>query len=133
MKMRYATAAFASFVFIFIYSWVFHGIFLDESYKSLSHLYRPEADMGKYFLWLVGGQMTVSIGLVGLLARAAPTADLKDGAILGFFLGLLPVGSQFASYAVMPFPFELVLWWTAGSLIQMTLLGMLIADLVKEH
>ena len=130
--MRYITATIASFIFIFVFGWVFHGILLDDIYKSLPQLYRPQEAMTDFFVWLLLGQLVVAIALVAIIARAAPTTG-KAGALYGLLFGVLTAGSQLISYAVMPFPLELVLWWIAGSLVQMTLLGMLIADLVKPN
>ncbi len=132
MSMRYVTATIASFIFIFIFGWAFHGVLLDDIYKSLSQLYRPQDTMQDFFIWLMLGQFMVALALVGIIGRATGSQGLKEGAKYGLLFGLLSAGSQLITYAVMPFPTELVLWWMAGSMLQMTLLGMLIGDLVQE-
>lgn len=132
MQMRYITATIASFIFIFIFGWVFHGVLLDDIYKSLPQLYRPQEAMQEYFIWLLLGQLLVAVALVAIIARGTGSKGIKEGGLYGFMFGVLSAGSQLITYAVMPFPLELVLWWMAGSLVQMTLLGMLIGDLVQD-
>lgn len=132
MSMRYITATIASFIFVFIFGWVFHGVLLEDIYKELSHLYRPQAAMKDFFVWLLLGQFMVALALVGIIGRAAGSQGLREGAKYGLMFGVLTAGSQLITFAVMPFPTELIVWWIAGSMAQMTLLGMLIGDLVQE-
>ncbi len=134
MTIRIFTATVAAFIFIFVFGWAFHGILLKDIYAGLpAGLYRPEAGMQDFILWLLGGQFVVAIALTLLISRAANNQGLKTGAYYGFMIGLLSAGSQMATYALMPIPLELLAWWVAGSLVEMTLIGMLIADLVKQE
>lgn len=133
MSGRVITATVASFIFIFIFGWGFHGVLLKDIYaQTPPGLYRPEGGMQDYFMWLLAGQLVLAIALTALITRASANEGLKTGAIYGFLVGLMSVGSQLITYAVMPVPIELLTWWIPGTLIEMTLLGMLIADLVKQ-
>ncbi len=133
MNLRMVTAIAASFIFIFIFGWVFHGVLLKDIYAAIEPgLYRPEGGMRDYFLWLLAGQLLLAVALTGLIARGSANEGLRAGATLGFLIGLMSAGSQLITYAVMPIPLELLLWWIPGTLVEMTLIGMLIADLVQE-
>lgn len=133
MPMRYVTAGITSFVFIFIFGWAFHGVLLKDIYAAIPPgLYRTEGGMQDHFLWLLGGQLVVALALTALVVRTCGNGGMKAGGLIGLIIGVMSAGSQLISFAVMPIPLELILWWIPGTLLQMTLLGMLVADLVKE-
>lgn len=122
-----------AFIVIFIFGWVLHGIILADQYAALSHLYRTEDATRAMFGWLLGGQLLIATALVLMLNMYGPMLSTALGACFGFFVGLLSAGSQLVSFAVMPFPAELVAWWVGGTLLEMTILGALLADILKDE
>ena len=133
MNMRVLSAIAVAFIFIFIFGWVFHGILLADHYAALSDIYRPQDEMQQYMAWLLGGQLMVAIALVLLLNLHSDRLNMSLGVKFGLLLGLMSAGSQVISYSVIPFTQALLGWWLIGSLVQMTVLGALLADILKEE
>lgn len=131
--MRLLTALTVAFIVIFLFGWAFHGVLLAEQYAALPALYRSEAETRELFGWLLGGQFLVAVALVLLLQLHQPSLSVALGIRFGFLIGLLSAGSQLAGYAVMPIPLSLLAWWVAGSLLEMTALGALLADILRDE
>lgn len=129
--LRTLTGIAVAFIVIFIFGWILHGIILADQYAALSNLYRSEDETRAMFSWLAGGQLLIATALVLMLNMYGPMLSTPLGACFGFFVGLLSAGSQLVSFAVMPFPAELVAWWVGGTLLEMTILGALLADILK--
>ena len=132
MNMRVLTATAVAFIVIFIFGWILHGILLAEHYAALPDVFRPQTEMRDYFIWLFGGQFLVALALVLLLNMHGDNLTTALGARFGFFMALLSAGSQIISYSSLsPLTMELLLWWIGGSFVQMTLMGALLADILK--
>ena len=58
---RFVLANIAVFVFIFIYEWLFHDVCLGDIDRNTASLWRPEAEMQAHFIWLVLGQLVISV------------------------------------------------------------------------
>lgn len=122
MNTRFIGAIIASFVFIFAYDFVYHGIYLADAYKATASLWRPEADMPAYMKYLTLGQLLVSAGIVWLVFRTE-RGGWAAGAVTGLVLGLIAAGSNFIFFAVQPLPSELVCSWIISGFIQSAAAG----------
>ncbi|MDX1496072.1 MAG: hypothetical protein R3352_00820 [Salinisphaeraceae bacterium] len=129
--LRSLTGIAVAFIVIVLVGWFVHGVILADQYAQLDHLYRAQADA--LFACMLGGQLLIAIALVCLLNMYGPMLSLGLGACFGFFIGLMSAGSQIITYSVMPLPGELISWWVGTSLIQMTILGALLADILKKE
>ena len=134
MNMRVLTATAVAFIVIFIFGWILHGILLVDHYAALPEVFRPQAEMRDYFIWLFGGQLLVALALVSLLNMHSDNLSTALGLRFGFFMALLSIGSQLISYSSLSaLSLELLGWWVIGSLVQMTLMGALLADILKDE
>lgn len=131
--MRVLTGIVVAFIVVFIFGWAFHGVLLADHYAALPDLYRAEETMSDFLPWLLAGQLLIAIALVLLLNLHRDRLTTRLGLQFGLLIGLLSAGSQLVTYGVMPFPLMLVGWWVLGSFVQMTLLGALLADILKDE
>lgn len=111
-----------TFLFIFGYDFVFHGMVMKNLYSSTTELWRTEAEMPNYFGWILVGQALVALAITFLFARFGE--GIKCGVGIGAFIGLALAGSSFISHAVQPIPLTIILAWSLNSLVEGALAGL---------
>ena len=124
-------ASSAVFIFIFFYEWIFHGVVLKETYLQTANLWRPESDMGSYFIWLTLGQILFSIIFSLFFLRGYENAGLAEGIKYGAMMGVFFCAPNLIFYAVQPLPGILVAQWCVGGLIEITLAGAILASVYR--
>jgi hypothetical protein len=88
--------------------------------------------MGSYFGSLLFGQIELSLAFCLIYAFLSDTrASIRRGLIYGLLAGLLLCGPNFITFAVQPFPLDLIVKWTIGRLIQMLLAGLLLGSIYR--
>src|SRR5436309_3344136 len=68
---RLVLSCIAVFIFIFGFSWIFHGMLLKPIYVSTASLWRTDVEMEHYFGWLMLGQFVMAIGFCAIYAQFA--------------------------------------------------------------
>ena len=121
----------AVFGFVFIYEWVFHGVILKETYEQTASLWRPQSDMGSYFVWLTLGQFLFCILFCIIFTKGYENRGLVEGAPYGALMGLIFCAPNLIFYAVQPLPGSLVVAWCVGGMIEITLAGVLLATVYR--
>ena len=129
---KFTIACIAVFVFIFLYSFLFHGFFMKNSYEQTASLWRPEADMKSYMVWLILGQFIFSIGFVALFTKAFKRGGIAEGVVYGLLVAIIFIGHYFIGYAVSPYTLSLLLNWSIGTLIEFILAGIIVAFIYKS-
>ena len=124
---KFTIAAIAVFIFIFIFELLFHGMYLKSTYEQTASLWRPEAEMKDYMVWLTLGQIIFSIGFVALFTKAFKRGGIVEGIVYGLLLAIIFVGSLLIWYAVAPYPTSLLINWIVGTVIEMILAGVIVA------
>ena len=124
---KFTIAAIAVFIFIFIFELLFHGMYLKSTYEKTASLWRPEAEMKDYLVWLTLGQIIFSIGFVALFTKAFKRGGIVEGIVYGLLLAVIFVGSLLIWYAVAPYPTSLLINWIVGTVIEMILAGVIVA------
>ena len=124
---KFTIAAIAVFIFIFIFELLFHGMYLKSTYEKTASLWRPEAEMKDYLVWLTLGQIIFSIGFVALFTKAFKRGGIVEGIVYGLLLAIIFVGSLLIWYAVAPYPTSLLINWIVGTVIEMILAGVIVA------
>ena len=129
---KFAIACIAVFAFIFVFEILFHGIFMQSSYEQTANLWRTEEAMNSNRVWLILGQLIISIGFVALFTKAFKRGGLPEGIIFGLLLAIAYSGHYLISYAVSPYPFNLVISWIIGTVIELILAGIIVAFIYKS-
>jgi ABC-type transport system involved in cytochrome c biogenesis permease subunit len=114
---RYVAASVATFVFIFVFEFLWHGQLLGGLYQATQSLWRPQTEMGTYFPLIPLYQALLALVIVFLFTRHYEGKGIGEGIRFGFYIGIL-LGIVAASmYVFMPIPGILALGWFAGSFI----------------
>lgn len=125
MTTRFWLGFIALAIYIVLYEWLFHGGILGGLYQATASVWRPEADMQDYFLWMLSGQLLFAFIFCLLFICTRCQANIKDGATYGLLIGLLMASGSLAYYAVLPIPLTLLAWWILGGLIEAIIAGAL--------
>ena len=131
---RWLLATAGAFAVILLGDTVLHHIWLGDFYRANAQWWRPAADMAA-----MRGLMFVSQALLAVLLTFVYTKGYeagKGGLVQGFRFGvimglLLGLPSNLMNFVVYPYPAFLILAWMGGTVIEMTLVGMMIGYIYK--
>ena len=121
----------AVFVFISIFEWIFHASILGSLYRSTAELWRPEADMDRFMIWLTLGQLLFSIMFCLIFAGGYQNRGLMEGARYGLLIGIFFISTNLVFYAVQPLPANIVIYWSIGGLVETIIAGMILAAIAR--
>ena len=112
---RFIPAFLATFVFIAVFEYVVHGVWLLDHYNQTPQLWRSLEDMQQYFVFgfIIQALTAFIIGLIYTrnYENKGPAEGLRFGLLLGLLIG---VGSA-AAYGWMPISQTLAtLWFFTG-------------------
>jgi len=129
---RYFIASLASFVFIFLFDFLFHGNILGEAYERTAYLWRNQSQIQQFIHWTFISQILKALIIGFIFTRhyeaKGITEGLRFGVIIGFLLGVI----NLSTYAYMPIPFGLALSWFIGSMIQAVGVGVILSLIYKK-
>ncbi|MEJ2115464.1 MAG: hypothetical protein P8X88_05320 [Gammaproteobacteria bacterium] len=83
-------------------------------------------------VWLILGQLIISVGFVALFTKAFKRGGIPEGVIFGLLLAIVYSGHYLISYASSPYPLNLAISWTIGTVIEMILAGIIVAFIYKS-
>ncbi len=127
----------AVFATIFIFDWLFHGIYMMPAYEATASLWRPQAEMQE-LMWVCWLSKAIMAGVITCLfccmAKGAACGGKcnKTGAKFGLKIGLLLGAQQFASYIWLPIDMSMAINWFAGNVILGILIGVVLATLKRK-
>ncbi len=130
---KFSLACIAIFIFIVVFEFLFHGVYMQNAYEQTTNLWRAEDEMQKHMPWLILGQFIIACGFVALFTKAFKRGGIPEGAIYGFLLAIIFCGHQLIGYAVSPYPLSLLINWIIGTLIELTLAGILVALIFRSR
>lgn len=124
----------AVFATIFIFDWLFHGVYMMPSYEATASNWRSkEAMEGLWWVCIVTKLVTAGIitSLYCCVAKSCESqgACVKKGAKFGLKIGLLLGAQQFASYIWLPIDMGMAINWFVGNLILGVLIGVVLAKI----
>ncbi len=130
---KFTIASIAVVIFIFIFELLFHGMYLKSTYEQTAGLWRSEAEMKDYVLWLTLGQIIISIGFVALFTKAFKRGGIVEGVVYGLLLAIIFVGNLLIWYAVAPYHTNLLINWIVGTVIELVLAGVIVAFIYQSR
>lgn len=131
MFKKTTLAIIAVFITWSVLDFVIHGLLLADAYQATAHLWRPEAEMNMPLMSLV--TLIFATGFVGIYswfinAKSMATA-VKYGVVLGLTIG---VSMGFGTYSYMPIPLDLAITWFFGTLVELSVAGLIIGFIIKQ-
>ena len=123
---RYIATIVASFVFIYAFEFVWHGILMMPMYEATADLWRPHESMAEFFPYILVAQLGYAIlfsfAYAKFIRSKCPVHSVAFGICVGGILGV----SIFGSYAYYPLPaIDIPLYWLAGAIVQGAALGLI--------
>lgn len=121
------------FVALVVLELLLHGVILASIYEQTAELWRPEAEMNKYMWLLYPGYAVLAILFCYIYSKGYEGKDgIGEGLRYGLIIGLLmQVPRAIGTYATMPYPGNLVVYWLIGGLIESLILGLLVGVIYK--
>jgi hypothetical protein len=110
---------------------VIHGLILGPSYAAMPQFWRPMEEIKRVMMSIV--TLIAGISFVLIYARLVGNKSLITGIQFGILFGLgYGIAMGYGSYSVMPIPYNVALTWFLGTLVEMTVAGILVGLIVKE-
>lgn len=122
---KYLLASLAAYLFIFIFEWGFHGVFLKPTYEATQSLWRNPEDC--IYSFMITGQILLPLILGFVFLRNYENKGIMEGARFGFLMGLIFVPHHLIMYAVAPYPLSLTISWIIGGFFEMICIGCILA------
>lgn len=127
---KYVLAVLAVFGFLFVFDWVFHGVFLADFYDQTQHLWRAKEDC--VMPMMVFGQILFALMFVLIFTYGYQNKGMIEGVRYGALIGLLLIPNSLISYAVQPLPEALAALWVIGGMVEMIILGAVAASVYRS-
>ena len=134
MNKKFFIAWIVIFVAWMAGSFVVHGVLLHDDYANVPSLFRPEAEMQKYFPLMVLAHIIFAGAFVWIYSRGVEAKPwLQQGARFGLaivFLTIVPTNMIY--YVVQPMPGAVVVKQIVFDGILILILGVITAFLYRE-
>ena len=131
MLKKAVLAMIAVFILWSVIDYIIHGLMLRSTYEATAQLWRPMAEMKMglmYLVYAVSSVCFVSIYAL-LISPKSVAAGVKYGLIFGLGIGF---SMGYGTYSVMPVPQHLALVWFLGTVLEITLDGLVVGLIIKE-
>jgi hypothetical protein len=128
---KFSAAFIAAFIFMFLWGWLFNGVFMKGVYEQTSTLWRGQDEMMIRMPWLIIGLAILTFAIVLIFASGFAGGGIAAGIKLGIMLEILAFGARLMMYYLQPFPGKLIAYWTVGGLIEMMVAGAIIGAIYK--
>jgi hypothetical protein len=131
---KFGIAFIAVYIVNRILSFLIHAVWLGETYGSLSHLWRPDADLvAKQWIMFVTAAFYCFF-FVYIYIRGCENKGLIEGirfgAIIGLFFG---VPMSYDWYVILAIPYSLALKWFLSGMLTSIIMGVVVATLYKPE
>ena len=127
---RFVLTVVASFIFISVFEFIWHGFLMRGLYEETISVWRPEGEGNMAFIF--GAHFLLALVLSFIYTKIGKHISCKRGIAYGFFAGLLLAAPQLGTYCYMPIPLTITLLWMLDSIVVCTGTGMVIAAIYKE-
>ena len=114
-----------------ILDFLIHGVFLEPTYQATANLWRPEEEMNMPLMSII--TLIFSLCFVTIYSYLIEPKSLTSGIKYGLIFGIgTGVSMGFGSYSYMPIPVSLAFSWFMGSLIELTLAGIIVGLMIHS-
>jgi hypothetical protein len=128
---RFFIAFIVTFVFIFLFGFLWYGKFMQDIHNEVPMLWRTEVDFGSHFPWLILGHVVMAFFLTLLYARFVPAGGAAAGIVLGILVACLYIGDNLVTFAVQPLTTKILGGWIVGNLLEFGIAGAIVGALYK--
>lgn len=132
MNKRFWMAFAACYVVGQVLGFLTNGLILADTYKSLSSVWRPEADMqAKMWIFLLTSLVAIFL-FCFIFTKGYENKGIGEGVRYGALVGtLLSVPWAFDSYVIYPITGTLAVMWLVTGVVSWVVLGALLAAIYR--
>jgi hypothetical protein len=130
---RLLLAILVAFVLLFGTDFLIHGYWLKPDYEATKTLWRPEAQMESYMLWMFLAQFLCAATFVLIWAMGFAGRSVDTGIVFGLIMGVFQQIWVLVNYVVLPMPGDLAVKWYFSGLAQAVLIGIVAAFVYKPR
>lgn len=130
-KPKFLLTVLATFVFIFLFSWLYHGQLLMGVYEQHAHVWRPMEEMQNFMAFCLAQKILIALFSVWLFIGGYEGKGLGEGLRFGLVLGLLIGVLHFGGYIFLPISLDLALLWLLGGVLEGIGIGLIAALLYR--
>lgn len=129
---RILLATVAVFVAWAVMDFVLHGIILAPQYASSPTLFRPLNEMKMGLLYF--SIFVSALAFAFVYGRFFGVKNLRTGSAYGLCLGIgYGIGMGYGTYSTMPIAYLLALGWFLGTVVEMTVAGLIVGAVLKTE
>ncbi len=119
---KYVFAVLATWVFVFAYETLVHGLALSPVYGEHKALFRPAEEGVTLLPGLITGHLFLAIGIVGLICWIGKAQSLGHAAQIGVFMGFTyGDGTAIMQFVAMPMSLTLAILWAVIEVVELAL------------
>lgn len=120
---RIGITAVAVWIFFNLYGWLVYEYVLAETMLPVQNLFRPEATMEGFLIWLLIGTALEAAVFVYIFAKGYENKGLAEGLRFGALFGIFWLGVNAIFYAIQPFPADIILKTGTSDFVNFLLAG----------
>lgn len=128
---RFCIAFVVTFVFIFLFGFIWHGYLMKSAYMEIQTHWRSDPDLNAHFSVLIFGHVVMAFFLTWVYASFAGVGGAGSGMQRGVLIGLIFVGLYFIRFAVEPLTTKILLLGSVGDIIMFAIAGAIIGAIYK--
>jgi hypothetical protein len=129
---KFFIAFVVTWIWIFVFGFIFHAKIMHPYYLEISTMLRPEADFNSHFPLLVVGQGVIAFFFTMIFVRGFGSGGGTAGGFrYGILLALLWCGANLIDYAVEPLTTTILIAWCIGVVIEFAVAGVIVGMLYK--
>lgn len=130
---RLLLAIAGGFVVIFGTDLLIHHFWLAADYKAMQSVWRPESQMNALMHWMFIGQILAAGSFVVIWAKGFGGRSVGTALVFALLIGIFQQTWVIASYVIFPIPADLALKWYFSGLVQVVLLGIVVALIYRPR
>lgn len=128
---KYAKSLILSFITILIVDILLHAVILRGVWVKTKNYWLPSDEMNRLVPW-AWFSLLVTLFFYGLIFTRLKNKSLKEGLILGLFLGLASFSGALGLLTIVPWPKAIVIGMAIQQLINNIFLGLIFGRFYKD-
>lgn len=121
----------AAFGFMFLFGFLWYGKLMHGAHQEVPALWRTETELGRYFQWVIFGDIGMAFLLTLLCAKFVRAGGAGSCAVFSVLVALVFISHDLILYAVQPVTVKILCGWILGDLIMFGVAGAIIGAIYK--
>ena len=114
-----------------VLDYIIHSVLLRAAYDATANLWRPLSEIKNGLL--ISVTLIEAFVFVSIYERFFANRGVGTGIKYGLLFGLgAGISMAYGSYAVMPIPYDMAITWFFGTLVEMTLGGLVLGLIIRD-